>query len=97
MAGQQLLVTNSLGGYSTVPKLSKKLWEATQPMLRFQQFVSFKEAWGKGKGETVLFDRVSNITTAGGTLSETSTIPRNNIVLGQGTLTLCHRPLKQAA
>lgn len=88
MAGQQLLVTNTLGGYSTVPKLSKKVWEASQPMLRFQQFVSFKEAWGKNKGETVYFDRVSNIGTAGGTLAETATIPRNNVVLGQGTLTL---------
>jgi N4-gp56 family major capsid protein len=88
MAGQQLLVTNTLGGYSTCPKLTKKLWAATNPLFRFRQFVSYKEAAGKGKGETTLFDRYSNISTSGGTLSETATIPRHNIVFSQGTLTL---------
>jgi N4-gp56 family major capsid protein len=88
MAGQQLLVTDTLGGYSTVPKLSKQLWRAAQPLCRFRQFTSYKEAWGKGRGEKVEFDRFSNISTAGGTLSETGTIPRHNIVMSQGTLTL---------
>lgn len=88
MAGQQLLVTNTLGGYSTCPKLTKKLWEATNPLWRFRQFVSYKEAGGRGKGESLLFDRSSNISTAGGTLAETATIPRHNIVFSQGTLTL---------
>lgn len=88
MAGQQVLVTNTLGGYSTTPKLTKKLWAATNPLYRFRQFVSYKEAGGKGKGESILFDRYSNVSTAGGTLTETSTIPRHNIVFSQGTLTL---------
>jgi N4-gp56 family major capsid protein len=88
MAGQQVLVTNTLGGYSTCPKLTKKLWAATNPLWRFRQFVSYKEAGGKGKGESVLFDRYSNISTSGGTLVETNTIPRHNVVFSQGTLTL---------
>jgi N4-gp56 family major capsid protein len=86
--GQQILYTSTLGGYLTAPKLSKKLYEAALPMMRFRQFCSFKEAWGKGRGESVLFDRFSNISTAGGTLVETSTIPRHNIVFSQGTLTV---------
>ena len=36
MAGQQLLVTNTLGGYCTTPKLTKKLWAATNPLWRFR-------------------------------------------------------------
>jgi len=84
----QYLVTNTLGGYLTAPKLSKQLYAATVPLMRFRQFVSFKEAWGKGKGETVLFDRYTNIDTAGTTVDETATIPRNKIIFSQGTLTL---------
>lgn len=85
---QNVLMTNTLGGYFTVPHLTKKLWEAVQPLLRWRQYVSIKEAFGKGRGQSVLFDRVSNISTAGGTLVETATIPRHNIVIGQGTMTV---------
>jgi N4-gp56 family major capsid protein len=42
---------------------------------------------GKSRGEVVLFNKISNITTAGGTLSETSTIPKRNFTIKQGTLT----------
>ena len=61
------------------------------------QFVSYKEAGGKGKGESVLFDRFSNISTSGGTLSETATIPRHNIVFSQGTLTINRASQRKAA
>jgi len=88
MAGQQVLVTNSLGGYTTAPRLAKKMWEFAKPLYRFRQFCDFKEAWGKHKGDTVLFDRYSKVSTAGGTLVETSTIPSHNIVVGQGTITI---------
>jgi len=86
--GQQLLVTSTLGGYSVVPRLSKEVRNAVIPMCKFRQFVSFKEAMGKGNGESVVYDKVSRINTSGGTLTETSTIPRNNIVFDQGTLTV---------
>jgi len=88
MQGQQVLATNTLGGYLQAPRLSKQLRQAVLPLCKFRQFVSVKEAWGKGKGNTVLFDRVSRINTGGGTLTETSTIPRHNLIFGQGTMTL---------
>lgn len=88
MPGQQVLAVNTLGGYSVATRLSKQMRQAVLPLCKFRQFVSVKEAWGKNKGQTVQFDRVSLISTAGGTLTETSTIPRHNIVIGTGTLTL---------
>jgi len=88
MAGMQLLASNTLGGYIVVPTLSKKLQQPTWPICKFRQFVGYKEAFGKNAGESVVFDRFTHINTAGGTLSETSTIPRNNIVFSQGTLTV---------
>jgi hypothetical protein len=45
-------------------------------------------AAGRSRGEKVLFDKISNITTAGGTLTETSTIPKRNFIIRQGTLTV---------
>jgi len=41
---------------------------------------------GKNRSDTVLFDKISNISTQGGTLSETSTIPKNNYTIKQGSL-----------
>lgn len=46
---------------------------------------------GKNRGDSVLFDKISNITTAGGTLNETSTIPKRNYTIVQGTLTVTER------
>lgn len=86
MAGQQVLVTSSLGGYTVATRLSKQMRQAVQPTCKFRQFVDVKEAFGKNNGETVQFDRVSLISTGGGTLTETSTIPRHNIVIGTGTM-----------
>lgn len=45
-------------------------------------------AIGKNRGDSVLFDKISNITTAGGTLNETATISKRNYTLTQGTLTV---------
>jgi hypothetical protein len=43
---------------------------------------------GKNRSDKVLFDKISNISTSGGTLSETATIPKNNYTIKQGTLTV---------
>ena len=43
---------------------------------------------GKNRGDAVLFDKISNISTAGGSLNETATIPKNNYTITQGTLTV---------
>ncbi len=84
MATQQVWVTNSLGGYMGCPKLDKKLWEFSEPLMRFRQFCNVKTELGKNKNDTVYFDKISKLATAGGTLVETSTIPRSNFVLGRG-------------
>lgn len=84
MAGQ-LWSTSTLGGNHAVPYLSDRLRSIAQPMFRFRQFVDVKEAIGKGRGDTWLFDKTGNVASAGGTLVETSTIPQTQFVTNQGT------------
>lgn len=76
------------GGYLSLPKLSKALRHAAQPEMRFRQFVHIKEAWGKQRGDTVEFDKISNISTAGGTLVETNTMPEHQFTIAKGTITI---------
>lgn len=87
MAGQVWSV-NATGGYLSNTKLSKTMRHATQPMFKFRQFTRLEKAIGKGKGDTVDFNKVSNIQTAGGTISEASRIPETNILIRRGTLVL---------
>lgn len=87
MAGQ-LWVTNSLGGFLANPPLSKKLRHAAQPLQKFRQFCDAEPAAGRSRGDSFLFDKISNISSAGGTLVETSTIPQNNFTIIQDTLTI---------
>jgi N4-gp56 family major capsid protein len=84
MAGQVWSV-NTLGGYHAVPYLSERIRSLAQPMFRFRQFVDVKEAIGKGKGDTWLFDKTGNVQTQGGVLLETNTIPETQFVTNQGT------------
>jgi len=86
--GQQLWGVNSLGGYLSNDAFSKNIRHAAQPIMKFRQFVDAEAAMRRGAGDTVLFDKISNISTAGGTLAETSTIPKNNYTIVQGSLTL---------
>lgn len=86
--GQQIFAVNSLGGFFTNNVLSKKIRHAAQPLIKFRQFVDMEPASGKSRGNKVFFDKLSNISTAGGTLNETSTIPRRNFTILQGTLTI---------
>jgi len=86
--GQQIWAVNSLGGFMASDELSKKVRHAAQPIMRFRQFVDPEAAMGKSRGDKVLFNKISNISTAGGTLTETATIPKNNYTIKQGTLTV---------
>tara|TARA_Y100000310_G_C20651382_1_gene799626 strand:+ start:759 stop:1688 length:930 start_codon:yes stop_codon:yes gene_type:complete len=86
--GQQIFATNSLGGFLTNDVLSKKIRHAAQPLMKFRQFVDIEPAAGKSRGSQVFFDKISNISTAGGTLIETDTIPKRQHTITQGTLTL---------
>ncbi|NVM23080.1 MAG: N4-gp56 family major capsid protein [Desulfobacterales bacterium] len=88
MGDQMYLGASAQGGYFTNPRLSQQLRYALKPLCKFRQFVDIKEAWGKGKGETVYYDKISNISTAGGTLVETNTMPEHQYDIGRGTITL---------
>ena len=87
MAGL-LWATSTQGGYRYSPLLSKEVAMAAQPDMKFVQYCGVKEEWGKNAGETFLFDKVGNISTQGGTLTETSTIPARDYRLYQSTATL---------
>ncbi len=87
MAGQQYS-TSTLGGYLAQPYLTSRLRTVAQPQFKLRQFTDVKEAIGKNRGDTWLFDRRGNVATQGTTLSETSTIPQTNFIVGQGTGTI---------
>lgn len=87
MAGQFYSV-GSLGGLTSQPYLSDRVRGLAQPMFKFRQFIDVKEAIGKGRGDTWLFDKTSNVATQGGTLIETNTIPETNFTVVQGTGTI---------
>lgn len=85
MAGQVYAVS-SLGGYGAVPQLTAEVRDQSQPLIRFRQFCDLIDGYGGSrKGDTFNWDIVSNVATGGGTLVETSTIPRTNFVITQGT------------
>lgn len=86
--GQQVFSVSSLGGYLTNNQLTKEIRHRSQPLMRFRQFTDIERAAGKNRGNLVFFDKISNISTAGGTLNETSTIPKRNFTITQGTLTM---------
>lgn len=84
MPGQQYS-TASLGGYLSQPYLTQRLRAVSQPQFRFRQFVDVKEAIGKNRGDTWLFDKRGNVSTQGTVLAETNTVPQTNFTVGQGT------------
>ena len=75
-------------GYLTNNQLNKQFQKVAQPLMRFRQFVKIKEAFGKHKGETVNWLKVSNISTIGGKLVETETMPIAAASFSWGTLTV---------
>jgi len=57
--------------------------------MRFRQFVNTKsEGSGRGRGDTIYYDKVKNIVTTGGTLTETSTMPSSNFTIVKGTMSI---------
>ena len=86
--GQQIFATNSLGGFFTNNTLSQQLRYKAQSLQKFRQFVDMENAAGANRGNKVFFDKISNVSTAGGTLTETDTIPKRNYTILQGTLTM---------
>jgi len=89
MAGQ-LWTVNSLGGYMSARKLSKKLRFVLFNVVKFRQFADVKDAsqQGKKKGDLFTWDVYSTVATQGGVIAETNTMPETNFVITQGTLTV---------
>lgn len=89
MAGQVWAV-NSLGGYMYSRQLSNVLRMAVQPLVKFRQFCDVRDAsqQGKKKGDLFTWDVFSDVTTPGGVLVETNTMPESNFTITQGTLTM---------
>ncbi len=86
--GQQIFAVDSRGGFLSNDELSRMVRHLSQPLIKFRQFVDIEPAAGKSRGNKVLFNKISNISTAGGTLVETNTIPKRQYTITQGTLTI---------
>ena len=84
----QLYATNSLGGYFSNPELSQKLRVLAQPLKRFRSFTSPLGAGGAGKSANVYFDKIGNVNTAGGQLTETIAMTETFAVITRGTATM---------
>ena len=69
-----LMQWSTQSGFLTNNQLNKSFQLQAQPLLKFRQFVSLKEAFGKQKGETINWLRVANVGTIGGKLVETNTM-----------------------
>lgn len=84
----QVQVTGSLGGYGSVPKLSKKFRLAAAPMYIWRQFCEVKEAIGLRNGEAKYYDKWSRVQTGGGIVSETATVPSDSYKIAQDSVTV---------
>ncbi len=76
----------SSGGYLASPYLSRKLRHVAQPLMRFRQYVRPEPGFGRKKGDTVLFDRISNVTTPGRKISELERMPETSVTISQGSV-----------
>jgi hypothetical protein len=61
---------------------------AAQAECKFRQFATVKEAFGKGVADSVNFDKITNVVTSGGTLTETATMPTTYFTITKSTLTV---------
>lgn len=86
MSSQQVWVTNSLGGYYSNNQLSKEIRHASQPLFRFRTFTQPMRETGKGKGDTVYYNKISNIASQGGTLVETEPMAKSAYTIQRGSL-----------
>lgn len=87
MPGQKW-TPDASGGFLANDTLSKKVRHQAQPMMRFRQFVRKEPGFGKNKGDTILFDRISNVATGGGTISELNKMPEDSVTISQGSVTV---------
>jgi len=85
---QQKWSVSADGGFLANPRISEKLRYASQPLMKFRQFVRPEPGFGKKKGDTLLFDRISNVAAAGRIISELEKMPETNVSISQGSLVI---------
>lgn len=85
MAGQQWAISAD-GGFFANPPLSKELRKASQPMMKFRQYVRPVEGFGKEKGDSIDFDAVTNVQTQGGKIAETAKMPETKFQIVKQSL-----------
>lgn len=56
--------------------------------MKFRQFVRPEPGYGKGKGDSILVDRITQVATRGGKLTENVRIPETNVTVSQQTVTV---------
>ena len=76
------------GGYLANDVLSKKIRSVAQPTMKFRQFTRIEPGLGKGKGDTIKFDRVSNVAVAGRKITEFETMPETKVAVTRGSVVI---------
>ena len=86
---QQNWATAADGGRLGTTHLTKRLRHAAQPLMYFRQLTEkFEDGLGRGRGDTLLFNKIGNVATAGGSISETATIPATKAAVLQGSVVM---------
>lgn len=76
---------NADGGFLANPDLSSKLRAQAYGKMVLRQFATpIEGGFGRKKSDKVQFDRYNKVTTAGGSINESDTIPTTQIVMSQG-------------
>jgi N4-gp56 family major capsid protein len=86
----QLWGTTTLGGNLSIGMLSKKLRQTAQPLIRGDQFCRPEPGAGKHKGDTINFNKISDLSDSGvaTALTEGQTIPIDNVTVSRGTIVM---------
>lgn len=82
MAGQTWGL-NAAGGYLANPRLSRQVRTAATLNMKFRQFVRPEPGYGKGRGDRILIDRITQVATKGGKLNENIRIPETAVTISQ--------------
>ena len=92
MATNEMTWINYSGVLTNV-KLNKQFRRVAQPLMKFAQFIDYKEAFGKNAGEAVNWPKVGNLGSYGGDLTETSLMHESTPNITWGTATVWERGL----
>lgn len=82
----QMWTPDASGGYLANTVLSKKIRHQIQPLMKAKQFPRPEPGFGKGKGDTINFNRVANVAIGGGRISELEKVPEDSYAITQGSV-----------